>query len=145
MPSMGEIVAHLGLNDSKFKAGVNNVGQWSKAKFAAIGGVAAGVFAASFGVSKIKEMITAAKDVKTFGQQAGISAEEFQKLVDMGKTSAAVVEGDTFSNVQTGYYWTSTLYEKYRNYAASVRLVGAYIHPSEMASPHFVWPVRGGK
>lgn len=80
MADMGTIMARLGLDDSRFKTGVNNAGKWGKAKFAAIGGAMAGAFAASFGVSKIKEMITAAKDIKTFGQQAGISAEEFQKL-----------------------------------------------------------------
>jgi len=80
MPSMGEIVAHLGLNDSKFKAGVNNVGKWSKGKFAAIGSVAAGAFAAAFSIDKLKEIVTAGKDIKIFADQAGISAESFQKL-----------------------------------------------------------------
>lgn len=80
MPSMGEIVAHLGLNDSKFKAGVNNVGQWSKDRFSQIGGVVASAFAGAFATEQVQNVIAKAADFKTFALQAGITTEQFQRL-----------------------------------------------------------------
>lgn len=80
MANAGTITGHLGLDDSKFKAGVHNAGNWSKQKFAAIGGAAVGAFAAAFTAGKLQELIQAGSEIKTFAMQAGISAEEFQKL-----------------------------------------------------------------
>ena len=80
MANMGTITAQLGLDDSRFKAGVNNAGKWGKAKFAAIGGAMAAAFAAAFSLEKLKEIVTAGKDIKIFSDQAGIAAEQFQKF-----------------------------------------------------------------
>lgn len=80
MPSMGEILAHLGLNDSKFKAGVHNVGQWSKTKFATIGASAASAFAGAFAIDKIGEVITLGSEFQVMALQAGITTEQFQRL-----------------------------------------------------------------
>lgn len=77
---MGEIIAHLGLNDSKFKAGVNNVGKWSKGKFAAIGTAAAGAFATTFTFGKFNEAMQRAASIREFAEQTGLTAEEFQRL-----------------------------------------------------------------
>ena len=80
MPSMGEIVAHLGLNDSKFKAGVNNVGKWSKSKFAAIGTAAAGAFAATFSIQKFTESLNFTASIQELAEQTSLTTEEFQRL-----------------------------------------------------------------
>ena len=80
MPSMGEIVAHLGLNDSKFKAGVNNVGKWSKSKFAAIGTAAAGAFAATFTLGKFNEALQFTASIQELAEQTSLTTEEFQRL-----------------------------------------------------------------
>lgn len=80
MPSMGEIIAHLGLNDSKFKAGVNNVGKWSKSKFAAIGTAAAGAFAATFTLGKFNEALQFTASIQELAEQTSLTTEEFQRL-----------------------------------------------------------------
>jgi hypothetical protein len=80
MANMGTITANLGLDDSRFRSGVNSAGKWSKQKFAAIGGVAAGAFAAAFSLEKVKEIIEMTSQLKTFSMQAGITTDQWQRL-----------------------------------------------------------------
>jgi hypothetical protein len=80
MANMGTITAFLGLNDSRFKAGVNNVSKWSKTKFVAMGGAAASAFAGAFALGKMREVIEATAAIKTFSTQAGITADQWQRL-----------------------------------------------------------------
>lgn len=80
MANMGTIMAQLGLDDSRFKAGVNNVGKWSKSKFASIGVAAAGSFAASFAIGQIQKTIETTARIKELSEQSGLTTEEFQRL-----------------------------------------------------------------
>lgn len=80
MADMGTIMARLGLDDSRFKAGVNNAGKWGKAKFAAIGSAMAGAFAATFTVEKFKEAMNFAAGIQELSEQTGLTTEEFQRL-----------------------------------------------------------------
>lgn len=80
MANAGTITGHLGLDDSKFKAGVHNAGNWSKQKFAAIGGVAVAAFAANFTGSKFKEALEFTAQIQELSEQASLTTEEFQRL-----------------------------------------------------------------
>ena len=80
MADMGTIMARLGLDDSRFKAGVNNAGKWTKQKFSAIGGAAAGAFAAAFAVGQVQKTIETTARIKELSEQSGFTTEEFQRL-----------------------------------------------------------------
>lgn len=97
MANAGTITARLGLDDSRFKAGVNNAGKWGKSKLAAIGGAMAGAFAATFAVGKFKETISAVAAIQEMSEATGLSTEEFQRLDyqmrQVGGTSQHLVIG----------------------------------------------------
>lgn len=97
MADMGTIMARLGLDDSRFKTGVNNAGKWGKAKFAAIGGAMAGAFAATFAFGKFKEAMNAVASIQEMAEATGLTTEEFQRLDyqmrQVGGTSQHLVIG----------------------------------------------------
>lgn len=80
MPVIGDATVRIGADDSRLRRGLDSAGKWTKAKFAAIGGAAAGAFAAAFAVGKMREVIDATSAIKTFSTQAGITADEWQRL-----------------------------------------------------------------
>lgn len=97
MANMGTITARLGLDDSRFKTGVNNVGKWGKAKFAAIGGAAAAAFAGAFAVGKFDQAVQRAASIEELSKQTGMATENFQRLDyamrQSGGTTQDVVRG----------------------------------------------------
>jgi hypothetical protein len=80
MPLIGEATVRIGADDSRLRRGLDSAGKWTKAKFAAIGVAAAGAFAAAFAADKLREVINATAAIKTFSTQAGITADEWQRL-----------------------------------------------------------------
>jgi murein DD-endopeptidase MepM/ murein hydrolase activator NlpD len=80
MPLIGWLTAKLGLDDTSLRRGLDGAGKYTTSKFKAIGAAAAGAFAASFAVAKMQEIIAMASELKIFASQAGISADQFQRL-----------------------------------------------------------------
>ena len=95
MANAGDVTAHLKLDDSRFKAGVNNAGKWSRDRFSQIGGVAAAAFSGAFAVEQVTSIIEKAAGFKTFALQAGITTEEFQRL----NTAIEIANGDASDTV----------------------------------------------
>jgi hypothetical protein len=54
-------------------------------------------------------------------------------------------EGDAFSGVQSGDYWSSTTYASATGSAWRVTLVSGYVRSASKTSTLYVWPVRGGQ
>jgi len=95
MPLIGDATVRIGADDSRLRRGLDSAGKYTTAKFAAIGAAAAGAFAAAFSIEKLKEVVTAGKDIKVFADQAGVSAEAFQRL----NTAIEKANGDTSDTV----------------------------------------------
>jgi len=53
-------------------------------------------------------------------------------------------EGDPFTGVQPDFYWSSSTYAGYTNYAWFVDVCTGYVSHDGKASSYYVWPVRGG-
>ncbi len=60
-------------------------------------------------------------------------------------TNAAWLNTQGFSNVQAGYYWTSTSYAGFTEYAWIVYLNDGRVYDHYKATSNYVWPVRGGQ
>jgi hypothetical protein len=86
-------------------------------------------------------------DSSTVGQWRLPNRFELESLLDLSKASPALPEGHPFSNVQAGYYWSSTTRAgaEYTNYAWSMDLQTGYVPSSGKGSTYYVWPVRGGQ
>jgi len=71
--------------------------------------------------------------------------EELASLVDVSQTNPALPIGydSYFSNVQSGYYWSSTAYEANSDYAGVVSMSNADVYDHPKTSSRYVWPVRG--
>jgi len=83
------------------------------------------------------------------------TVQELQSLVHYGYFNPAMsntvgdakwtTDGDAFSGVQTGSYWSSTTYADGTGYAWRVYLYGGYVYSVGKAYSYYVWPVRGGQ
>ena len=54
-------------------------------------------------------------------------------------------EGDAFSGVQAGYYWSSSAYVNSPTNASIVNLLNGTVNSAYQPSATYVWPVRGGQ
>jgi hypothetical protein len=80
--------------------------------------------------------------------------DELNALIDIRYTNPALSdtdvtrqwkEGDAFSNVKSGIYWSSTTYDRgYKDMAGIVYFNDGTVGGSEKAGTYYVWPVRGG-
>ncbi len=58
--------------------------------------------------------------------------------------TAKWTNGSAFTNVQSGYYWSSTTYADYTNAAWNVGLRNGDVYYEYKPSTFYVWPVRSG-
>ena len=71
---------------------------------------------------------------------------ELHSLVDLTKSNPALPTGHPFTGVQSYYYWSSTTYESFPNYAWDVDMSSGYVDNTfKDGYSHYVWPVRGGQ
>ncbi|MFN3480896.1 MAG: DUF1566 domain-containing protein [Thermodesulfovibrionales bacterium] len=60
-------------------------------------------------------------------------------------TLSAWLNNKGFSNVQSNYYWSSTTYAYYTDYAWLVPMWNGVVYASNKAYNCYVWPVRAGQ
>jgi uncharacterized repeat protein (TIGR01451 family) len=71
--------------------------------------------------------------------------KELRSLINYGQAnSAAWLNTQGFSNVQAGYYWSSTTYADSMNYAWFVDMVDGSVVADFKPYFYYVWPVRAG-
>lgn len=82
------------------------------------------------------------------------NVRELHSLVHYGVIDLAVpnaagagkwTEGDPFTGIQSGNYWSSTSYAGHLDYAWIVYLVNGYMLYDSKTQALYVWPVRGGQ
>ncbi|MCX5885280.1 MAG: DUF1566 domain-containing protein [Proteobacteria bacterium] len=72
--------------------------------------------------------------------------KEIHSLTDFSQYSPALPAGHPFTNVQAGYYWSSTSYASNPGYAWIVSMCFGYVHNSNKSGYYYyVWPVRAGQ
>ncbi|MBV6342392.1 DUF1566 domain-containing protein [Candidatus Magnetobacterium casense] len=70
---------------------------------------------------------------------------ELYSLINRGMSSPALSSGHPFTNVQSGNYWSSTVYPEGASYAWSVSMEDGKADISVKSSSGYVWPVSDGK
>ena len=79
---------------------------------------------------------------------------ELESLLHLGVFDPAIpntagtgkwTEGDPFTGVQSGYYWSGTSYAFSTGYAWGVNLSDGYVVNVSKTFTGYVWPVRGGQ
>jgi len=82
------------------------------------------------------------------------NAKELHSLIHFGYYSPALPDSigtgqwapdDPFTNVQSGYYWTSTTDVYYTGYAWYVALISGNVGHATKTTNYCVWPVRDGQ
>jgi hypothetical protein len=74
------------------------------------------------------------------------NVRELQSLIDYGQHSPNLGPGHPFTSVQLSiYYWSSTAPARVTPYNWCVDFRDGYVAWSDPATPHYVWPVRGGQ
>jgi len=69
---------------------------------------------------------------------------ELESLRDMSRYDPALPSVNPFTNVQNGWYWSSTTYAPNTPFAWGVRLGDGSVSSLDKTSAYYVWPVRGG-
>ncbi|MBW7898987.1 hypothetical protein B188_00780 [Candidatus Brocadiaceae bacterium B188] len=72
------------------------------------------------------------------------TVEELRTLVDPTQSNPALPLGHPFTNVQSGYYWSSTTYVSNSSFAWDVHFNGGSVYGVDKTSDVYVWCVRGG-
>lgn len=70
--------------------------------------------------------------------------KELQSLIDFSATQPALPSEHPFTNVQFGYYWSSTTEASSSGYAWYVGMSDGYVSNFSKLASLYVWPVRGG-
>jgi hypothetical protein len=71
--------------------------------------------------------------------------KELYSLQDFSRYNPALPAGHPFTNVQADYYWSSTTYAYYLDYAWFVYMWSGYVDfGTKSFGSRYVWPVRGG-
>ncbi len=68
---------------------------------------------------------------------------EMRSLLDLGEKRPSLPKGHPFLNVFNGWYWTSTTFSGFTNYAWWVHLEGARMFYGRKDQYAIFWPVRG--
>jgi len=72
--------------------------------------------------------------------------KELHSLTDFSRYNPALPAGHPFTNVQAGYYWSSTTYASDPDYAWRVYMWYGYVYfDYKSYSSYYVWPVRSGQ
>lgn len=85
-------------------------------------------------------------DGSTAGQWRLPNVRELESLVNVGQSNTAAwlnVQG--FSSVQSGHYWSSTTYAPSNGDAWYVNMSDGHVYWGNKAVSYYVWPVRSGK
>jgi hypothetical protein len=69
---------------------------------------------------------------------------QLQSLVDYGQNGPALPSGHPFTGVQSSYYWSSTTYAGFTDFAWYVDMTSAACSAFKTNTYH-VWPVRAGQ
>ena len=72
------------------------------------------------------------------------NVRELHSLVDFGEINPALPAEHPFTEVQSGYYWSSTTVAGYPDVAWYVYMDYGIVYPSNKDYHSHVWPVRGG-
>jgi hypothetical protein len=74
------------------------------------------------------------------------NVNELESLINAGEPyTAAWLNGQDFSNVQAGIYWSSTTYARFTDCAWGVSMWYGDVAYDVKGSSHYVWPVRAGQ
>lgn len=73
------------------------------------------------------------------------NVKELQSLIDWGQQGPALPSGYPFSDVQTGYYWSSVTYMYSTSNAWVVSICDGFVYYFDKTNNRYVWPVRGGQ
>ena len=92
-------------------------------------------------------------DGSTAGQWRLPNVKELQSLIDFAYVNPALsnaagtgqLTGDSFTGVQSNYYWSSTTTPADTDFAWYVYLSIGYVNVDNKTNPYYVWPVRGGQ
>ena len=93
-------------------------------------------------------------DGSKVGQWRLPNVKELLSLIDWAYWNLALsnaagtgkwVPGDSFTGVQSGYYWSSTTNAASMDRAWYVHLGSGWVMDAYKTDPHYVWPVRGGQ
>ena len=71
------------------------------------------------------------------------NVKELMSIVDYSAVAPAI--NSTFTNTQSGYYWSSTTYADGTVNAWSVHFYDGYVSSGGKVLPYYVRPVRGGQ
>jgi hypothetical protein len=72
------------------------------------------------------------------------NVKELLSLIDFSNYNPALPTGHLFSNVQSGYYWSSTTCTSSTGYAWLVNVGYSYVASNDKTTSGYVWPVRSG-
>ena len=92
-------------------------------------------------------------DGSTAGQWRLPNVKELQSLIDFAYFNPALsnaagtgqLTGDSFTGVQSNFYWSSTTSTGRTDNAWAVRLDDGYVTAINWVETYYVWPVRGGQ
>lgn len=71
------------------------------------------------------------------------NVNELHSLIDYSQFNPALPSGYPFANVQEDWYWTSTTYANYTDYAWFEDMRDGGVDYGYKGNGHYVWPVRG--
>ena len=74
------------------------------------------------------------------------NVNELESLINSGEANTANwLNNQGFNNVQADFYWSSTTYAYYTDFAWIVSMWDGYVFFSYKSSYYYVWPVRSGQ
>lgn len=72
------------------------------------------------------------------------NVRELHSLIDLGRHNPALPAGHPFTGVQSSYYWTSTSYASFPDFAWGVFMDFGFVFDVNKTNDYHVLPVRGG-
>ena len=68
---------------------------------------------------------------------------ELESVLDMGESLPALPSGHPFSDVVSGWYWSSTTYDGVKSFGWSINMAGCQCNRETKTKENYVWCVRG--
>ncbi|RLD09133.1 MAG: hypothetical protein DRI44_09215 [Chlamydiae bacterium] len=69
---------------------------------------------------------------------------ELKSLIDYGRYNPSIPSGHPFTAVQSQFYWSSSTYAYYTDFAWHIDLYGGFVYNRDKTVSNYVWPVRAG-
>jgi len=85
----------------------------------------------------------ALNDGSTPGTWRLANANELESLIDLSQTGPALPTSQLFDNVQSSFYWSSTVEAVYPNNGIAVNLGTGALRGDVRTAHNYVWPVKG--